>query len=158
VPVFEDGDFTWHKFHEAYTSGLSNGLGNLVSRVLKMAADQGVKLAAAADPKEIRRREFLPNDYVKALAASDIRSGIEIIWQVVSDCDAYIQKEEPFRKVKNDPEAAKKDLTYLLGRLLKISIMLEPYMPETSNRILHALSDGKPMEKPLFPRLEAPAV
>jgi methionyl-tRNA synthetase len=158
VPVFEDGDFTWHKLHEAYTSGLSNGLGNLVSRVLKMASDQNVRLSGAADPKEIRRREFLPNDYVKALSSSDIRSGIEMIWQIISDCDTYIQKEEPFRKVKVDPEGAKKDLTYLLGRLLKISIMLEPYMPDTALRILHALSDGKAMEHPLFPRVEAPVI
>ena len=35
--TFEDSDFTEEKFKEAYNANLANGLGNLVSRVMKMA-------------------------------------------------------------------------------------------------------------------------
>ncbi len=39
VSSFEDSPFTIERFKTAYNSGLANGLGNLVSRVMKMASD-----------------------------------------------------------------------------------------------------------------------
>jgi methionyl-tRNA synthetase len=42
INPFEDSDFTMEKFKEAYNAGLANGLGNLVSRVMKMAEKSGV--------------------------------------------------------------------------------------------------------------------
>ena len=36
INPFEDSDFTYDKFEEAYNSDLANGLGNLVQRVAKL--------------------------------------------------------------------------------------------------------------------------
>ena len=46
VNSFEDSPFTLERFKEAYNSGLANGLGNLVSRVMTMAVNYGVKLSS----------------------------------------------------------------------------------------------------------------
>ncbi len=37
IDPFEDGDFTEEKFKQAYNANLANGLGNLVSRIMKMS-------------------------------------------------------------------------------------------------------------------------
>jgi methionyl-tRNA synthetase len=154
VPSSEDGDFTWEKFHNAYTANLSNGLGNLASRVLKMAENQGVKLPAANDISTISKKDLFPGEYVKAMNAFDMKAAADCVWAMISSCDEYIQKEEPFRKVKTDPEGAAKDIVFLLGKLLKIAISVEPFLPDTSSRILRHLEKGESMAVPLFPRVE----
>ena len=42
ISTFEDGDYTWEKFVESYNAGLANGIGNLTSRILKMAIGNSV--------------------------------------------------------------------------------------------------------------------
>ena len=39
LSLFEDSDLTRQKFKDAYNANLANGLGNLVSRIMKMAED-----------------------------------------------------------------------------------------------------------------------
>jgi methionyl-tRNA synthetase len=41
---FEDSDFTLERFKEAYNAKLANGIGNLVSRIMKMATSNDIKL------------------------------------------------------------------------------------------------------------------
>ena len=36
---FEDSDFFWDRFKEAYSANLANGIGNLAARVMKLAED-----------------------------------------------------------------------------------------------------------------------
>jgi methionyl-tRNA synthetase len=44
LSAFEDSDMTMEKFKESYNANLANGLGNLVSRIMKMAQDNIEKL------------------------------------------------------------------------------------------------------------------
>ncbi|MBI5005046.1 MAG: methionine--tRNA ligase, partial [Candidatus Lloydbacteria bacterium] len=53
ISPFEDGDFTEEKFIEAYNANLANGLGNLVSRVMKMATSYGVRIKTPDDERLI---------------------------------------------------------------------------------------------------------
>src|SRR6185503_18100280 len=39
ISNFEDSPFTMERFKDAYNAGLANGLGNLTSRIMKMAQD-----------------------------------------------------------------------------------------------------------------------
>jgi methionyl-tRNA synthetase len=43
ISTFEDGDYTWEKFVETYNAGLANGIGNLTSRIMKMAISNSVQ-------------------------------------------------------------------------------------------------------------------
>jgi methionyl-tRNA synthetase len=44
IPTNDDGDFTQERFKEVYTSELSNGLGNLVARIAKLAENNNVSV------------------------------------------------------------------------------------------------------------------
>jgi methionyl-tRNA synthetase len=152
IPTFEDGDFTWERFNEAYQSGLANGLGNLVSRTLKMAATNGVTLPA--DPAPIPEMEEIAKTYHAALKSSQIKHATDAAWSAISAADAFVEKTEPFKKVKTDPEAAKKDIAELLVRLQGIATMVAPILPETAEKIREALKHPSVDAIPkLFPRL-----
>lgn len=147
--IFGDGDFAREKFKESYNANLANGLGNLVSRVMKMAV--------MSDTKFIRfdEREKVANAtpaIPRFMQEYQIDNAMEFIWERISFADAMIQKTEPFRIIKTDVAQAKEDIGKLLVQLCDIGFWLRPFLPETSKKILKAIKNNSEIKTPLFPR------
>lgn len=140
VHPFDDADASWAKFDEWYTANLVNGLGNLTARILKMAESYGVTEATLTAPIDASLGDFNFQKY------------LDTVFARVGALDAYIQKEEPFKKIKIDEVAAKNDVAYLLGELKVIASALAPCLPDTAKIILDAVNEVKKPEN-LFPRL-----
>ncbi|MBU6232550.1 methionine--tRNA ligase [Patescibacteria group bacterium] len=151
---FEDSPFTIERFKEAYNAHLANGLGNLTSRILKMATANEIKfdeahakaLAASDEIVEIRRR------YVEGLERFDIQSASNAIWDLITATDKIVQEREPFKKIKTDKAAATEDIKELLARLQAIGGMLAPILPETGAKIVDLVEKNQMPESPLFMR------
>jgi methionyl-tRNA synthetase len=144
IHPFEDSDFTMEKFKEVYNANLANGLGNLVSRVIKMAETNKVTLSK------------LPKNDMALLQgvfydSFELNKVCDEIWKKIAAADKYIQENEPFKKVKSDPAAGKADIGYLLGEVAGIGSLLIPIMPDTSEKIAAALRDNT-IAVPLFMR------
>ena len=77
---------------------------------------------------------------------------MDLIWQKISEMDLYIQKTQPFKLVKEDEEKAKKILRELVSGLWDIALMLKPFLPKTSEKIIIAIQSNK-MPEALFPRI-----
>ena len=151
IPTFEDGDYTWEHFVATYNANLANGIGNLTSRILKMAFN--VDLVA-----ESMKYEFVVDGaYTKAMEEYCLKEVADFVWNKMSALDAYIQKNEPFKVAKINLEKAKEQITYLLNELFQISHFIRPIIPRTADRISVYLQKGNfgqdPGEK-LFPRIE----
>ncbi len=147
----EDGDYTREKFEERYNADLASGLGNLLARVLTMAKQlktQNSKLKTTTQnanlKKEIEKRW---EGYKKSLESFKFNEALAAIWQMISFCDKYIERERPWEK--SDKQLL--IINNLLIALSEIAKMLEPFLPETSEKILAQLKTKK--SKPLFPRL-----
>lgn len=151
LSMFEDSDVTMEKFKESYNANLANGIGNLTSRIMKMAVTYGVELDTKEKEMEYYSQAagFKENEHWKGF---DLGREIDDIWLNIQSLDAYIQKEEPFKKIKVDPEKAKADVKYLLYHLLGIALRLEPFLPETSEKIKTLIKENKVPETPLFAR------
>jgi methionyl-tRNA synthetase len=145
MPMFGDGDFTWDKFKESYNAHLANGLGNLVSRVMKMGEIVGARL-----PESMIESRVIPR--LGNLDNYEIQKAADAIWKQIAQADLYIQQTEPFKKVMTDKEGARKDVIQLLNLLLLIAKQLAPLLPQTSEKILTALKSGR-LDAPLFPRV-----
>lgn len=148
ISSFEDSPFTMERFKDAYNSGLANGLGNLTSRVMTMATNYGVNL----NEEELAFRYYQEENL--DLELFDINKFINKIWLELRGLDEYIQKTEPFKKIKTDEDGAKKDVRYLLVNLYKNALALEPFLPETSIKIQELIRENKKPENPLFLRKE----
>ena len=147
VGSFEDSPFTLERFKNAYNSGLANGLGNLVSRAMNMAVSYDVSFSDLPNPSG-----DLDKIVSKYTDNFDLNKAINEIWTYISTLNEFIQKTEPFKKIKIDKEGAHKDIREVLGGLLGISKILEPFLPETSKKIQELIKENKKPEVPLFLR------
>jgi len=145
IQSFEDSSFTKEGFQESYNANLANGLGNLVSRIMKMAEDN---LGGPA----LLSKQILPVSYTAALESFDIKKAAEFIWKEISIQDMYIQETKPFSLIKTDPEGSKKIITHLVEKLHHIAHMLLPIMPATAEEIKELIIQNKAPETPLFLR------
>lgn len=156
VHPVEDSNFTAEKLKEDYNANLANGLGNLVSRIMKMYIDYEVEVAIDSDQKTA-----IPEEDMETLQQHMNRyrfdKAMDYIWAELSHLDAYITDSEPYKKIKSDDEdeveEAKRAVAYLVIRLYDLAIMLLPFLPETSEEIQRIIEE-KEMPEPLFSRKE----
>ncbi len=147
----EDSDVTWEKLDEWYTAGLVNGIGNLVARVMKMAEDHLTAEEIKKFPKDVENSQHL-TEQKRVLDAFGFNDSVESIWREIQVGDERIQERKPFQLVKTDLNSAKEEILNLVWRVSRIAVLLDPFMPETSEKILKAVRENKKPEN-LFPRL-----
>ena len=146
TPLFEDGDFSEEKFKEAYNSDLANGLGNLVSRVAKLAEK------AEFDPPD-RRIKIKFEIYPEINSFLDdfrIDYAINFLWTKIKELDGEIEKAQPWKLEDKDLE---KFISEIAPQIAQLAYNLQPFLPETAEKILKQFSGKIKAGAPLFPRL-----
>lgn len=141
-PLSNDVDITWNKIKEVYNSNLANGLGNLIARIAKLAE----KISYSPKPacRQAGSSFFINLDNFRVDLA------LEKIWQKIKELDGLIDENEPW---KLDGEKLKEFLDKIVPEIENLAFNLQPFMPETSEKILKQLS-GKIISQPsLFPRI-----
>ncbi len=145
IPSTEDGDFTYEKFEQRYNSDLAKGLGNLVARVVTLAANIPAKSNSNSELSvAIEKTE---KKYQLGLAEFKFNEALVAIWELISICDKYIEKERPWEESGRQKEI----ISDLLFAVNEIAELLWPFLPETVEKILKQLKTRK--SKPLFPRI-----
>lgn len=150
VSPAEDSDLTLEAIHEHYTAHLTNGLGNLVARVMKLA-----EVYIESPAHLVNRGSYISaaNIHVdEDIGKFEFNHALDEIWNQIKELDEAITKREPFKLVKEKPEEGKAMILDMTAQLYGIGLILEPFMPETSKKIQDAIRINKKPEN-LFPRL-----
>jgi len=152
-PFGQDGDIKQEKFAEKYNSDLANGLGNLVSRVLALANKIDLNILDVKPDKDtLNRAKQARDNYVEYMEDLKLFESLEEIWKLISWCDSYVEKNKPWELIKNDKNKAKEILSDLFYCISEISELIEPFLPETSDKIKKQLKSGK--SEILFKRID----
>lgn len=149
VHPFEDSDFTLEKFKEAYNANLANGLGNLVSRVMKMASANNARIETNGANRQRAISDY--PDLTRRLSRYEFNQALDLIWQHIALHDEYIQKTKPFTLIKTAPEEARGIIAKLVGGLRDLAVCLAPFLPATAEKIQTAVQTNR-LPEPLFPR------
>ncbi|HET6485766.1 MAG TPA: methionine--tRNA ligase [Spirochaetia bacterium] len=136
-PERSDALFTWKDFQEKVNSELIGNLANLVNRTLQFVSRfyQGALPASEPDPDfwtEVRAAE---TEISGLLEKVELRDAFRRIFALSSFGNKRFQDGEPWKGVKENPQATARliwNLTYLVRDL---SILIRPYLPITSDRI-----------------------
>ena len=148
----EDGDFTYEKFEQRYNSDLAGGIGNLVARVLGIAAKSELK---ESTPKKevIDKVKEIKNSYAKLVERFKFNEALSSVWELISFCDKYINEEKLWETPLTSSGQAKKIqvINDLFFAIKEIGVLLDPFLPETSGKIFQQIAEKK--GEPLFPRI-----
>jgi methionyl-tRNA synthetase len=108
------------------------------------------------------------------LDRAELTQALEEAWRLVRRLNRYVEETRPWELAKDeaDPERLDEVLYNLAEGLRVATLLLVPYLPRTSERLLAALGEdslelgglgsrpgGQRIERlpPLFPKIEAPA-
>ena len=150
VPSYEDGDFSWQKFNEAYNAELANELGNLVQRTVAMAIKY-----LDGKVKNIPPSEHDTKAYETAIEACRFDRALDDVWDQIRSLNQYIDVEKPWEIAKSgDDDHLNEVIAYLISSVREIAELLLPFLPEAAARIKQAVGsdDIKPVDGMLFPR------
>lgn len=154
VSPFEDSPLSLDMIADSYRAHLVNGIGNLTNRIVKMAGSYEIEVVLPPAEDVWSDAEFVSEEFHNAFKDLNPQKALQYLFAEIRELDAFITKEEPFKKIKIDEEAAKEDVARLMINLWYIGVLLEPFMPETSQKIQEAVMKKEVPETPIFPRLE----
>lgn len=148
VDTFNDSDFTWEKFENAYNNELANDLGNLVQRLATLGKKNGI------EGVELDANWQLPKVYCDLMDKYEFSKAFDYVWEVIQQLNKKIDDEKPWSLAKNgETVQLQRIMNSLITGLLEASQMLSPFLPETSERIRQVFGGViEPPKQPLFPK------
>jgi methionyl-tRNA synthetase len=141
-----DGSVSTVAFEQRYESELANEYGNLASRTLAMVAryrEGAVPGGAGWEPDPALRADFagLAERVAELIDAVELTNALDEIWTRVRRLNRYVEEQAPWQLAKDPARAQELDL--VLGTLVEglrvVSVLLHPYLPASSGRLLEAL-------------------
>ena len=148
MPFAQDGHITYELIIERINSDLANNLGNLVNRTLSMQnkyfngllANPHVDAPVDEDLKRVVSETVKKVD--ENMDTLHVADAVQNILDLFSRCNKYIDETEPWKLAK-DPDQSARLATVLYNLLESVriaAILLRPYLPQTSEKILASLN------------------
>ncbi|MEK7633584.1 MAG: methionine--tRNA ligase [Patescibacteria group bacterium] len=141
IPPFDDGDFSYRRLDEVYSSDLANELGNLVMRITTLAEKDKLEVSL---PKPY---SLVPNPLFEKFEFNLI---LENIWKHIKLLNKSTDDFAPWKKTA---EERKEFLIQSLKEINQVGYELQPFLPQTAEKILKATTGKITKISPLFPRL-----
>jgi len=139
IPLGEDGNYSEEALASRYNSELADSLGNLVNRVLVLVEKNFEGFVPK--PHEENKLSKLSLNICKAVENSmeelQFHNALNDIFYLVNESNKYINEKKPW-EIKDKIELG--GILYeLLETLRFLGILLQPFMPEASERIFEQL-------------------
>ncbi len=149
MPYDNDGNATWELIAERANSDLANILGNLVKRTISMSNQYfgGIVTDKGAVRQEVDGdlKAVAAGAYAKVVEKMDslrVADALTEVFAVFRRCNKYIDETEPWVLAKD--ESQRDRLSAVLSNLVEGIVMgaslLQPFMPETAERIAAQLN------------------
>jgi len=141
IPPADDGDYSEKRMSEVYNSDLANELGNLVMRITTLAEKDGLGILHS-EPRTMNHEQMFKNFQFNLI--------LEDIWKQIKTLNKQTDDFAPWKK---NSEERKEFLTKSLQEINQVGYELQPFLPETAEKILKATTGKIKKIAPLFPRL-----
>lgn len=147
VPTGNDGNFTMELFNNSFNNDLANDLGNLLSRTIAMQERYFEGIVQVPNQSELIDQELInlavstPTMVHEAMLRNDFNTALAAIWKLIDRSNKYIDETLPWSLAKDmDKKVRLGTVLYNLSESLRfVAVLLQPFMPETSPKMLRQL-------------------
>ncbi len=145
-PELKDTNFTWEEFERKINTELNDVIGNFVHRTISFLhtsfdgrvpkygtgrnSDRGILIALKEAPINVEGK----------LGQFRLKEALEQIVDLSRHANRYLNEQEPWKKLKTAQEEAGQSVGISVQILGTIAIMLQAFLPRSSQRILKSLS------------------
>lgn len=140
LPENKDSDFSWKDFQNKNNNELVAILGNYINRVFVLCDKFFDKKVPKLSEKDIDKEIFQELNVLKLKIESSIqkfkfREAMSFVIDVARLGNKYLTDTEPWKIFKDNPERVKDIIHNSVQIVANISILCEPFLPFTSNKI-----------------------
>lgn len=157
MPEQKDSEFTWKSFQDANNNELVNNMANFVNRVVVLVNkyyegvvpefDEDLDINGCGEEDEISYHDseiirlFDSLDSIcHNLRKFEFRAGLSDVMEMCSQGNQLLQFNEPWKRIKTEPENVKVVMNLLIQYLHALSVAVRPFMPVASDKIRDLLN------------------
>ena len=151
-PEQRDTDFTWTEFVNSHNGELLGAYGNLVNRSLVFIQKFFDGKVPEADPTyaaiDTQSTELLYSFHSLFHSAGELieqgsfKAALESIFACIRKANKYFDEQQPWITVKNDLPKCRTTLNTCIQVIANLSVLLDPFLPFSSNKLRYTLSLG----------------
>lgn len=138
APETKDNNFTWKDFQTKNNSELVGIFGNFINRVVVLIHKyyDGVIPAGNADAEELIEIKRAAAEIAQYLENFEFRNSLTALMNLARFGNQYLQVEEPWKTIKDNPEKAAHSLFVGAQIAVALAQLSEPFMPFSSEKLL----------------------
>jgi len=146
APETKDNDFTWKEFQTRNNSELADILGNFVNRTIVLINkyfDGKIPNAGTFSKQDMLLMTSIadaPQKIGEKIEQYKFRDALFELMQLARMGNKYLTDNEPWKKIKSDPETVSTVLNLSAQIVAQLAILCEPFMPLTSQKLFKALN------------------
>ena len=152
-PESKDANFTWQEFESLINSGLNDAIGNFINRTLTFISARysgDVPNPDALDETDSRLMDEVRQAPIRIGELFEnfrLREALLSIVEIARNGNQYMSSREPWHLIKTNEKKAATTLYVAVQLVYALGILLEPFIPHVSEKILSQLG----LEKGMMP-------
>jgi methionyl-tRNA synthetase len=146
-PETSDADFSWKDYQQRVNSELIGTFGNFINRNISIIGKnfpEGVRFPEKLDELQTEFIESAKKCFVSTgeeIASGHFRAALREIFALLEQGNRFVNQTEPWKTVKENRDKAEGDLAVAAQVIRCLSILIEPFLPKSSKRILEQLTE-----------------
>ncbi len=149
APETKDNDFTWKDYQARNNNELVAIFGNFINRVVVLTNKyyQGVipepGAFAPSDTETLEQLAKYPEIIASSIERYRFREALSELMNLARLGNKYLAEEEPWKKIKNDPDRVKTIMFVALQVAKALSVLSEPFLPFTAEKLRKMLNTNE---------------
>ncbi|MDO5609027.1 MAG: methionine--tRNA ligase [Capnocytophaga sp.] len=146
APETKDNDFTWKDFQARNNNELVAIFGNFINRVVVLTHKYyGGKVPMPSQLTDLDKQTLsamadFPDTIANSIERYRFREASQELMNLARLGNKYLADEEPWKKIKTDPERTQTILYVALQIAAALAVTSEPFLPFTSDRLKKMLN------------------